>query len=34
MLSAALVPVLSEYAADKRQEELEKVLSILLSLSG
>jgi putative peptidoglycan lipid II flippase len=34
MLSAALVPVLSEYAAEKRQEELEKVLSILLSLSG
>ena len=36
MLSAALVPVLSEYAAegDDRHAELEDVLSILLSLAG
>jgi len=34
MLSAALVPVLSEYAAQKRQEELDEILSILLSLSA
>ncbi len=39
MLSAALVPVLSEYAAEggssaHRQGELEDVLSILLSLAG
>ncbi|MHB0857791.1 MAG: murein biosynthesis integral membrane protein MurJ [Anaerolineae bacterium] len=34
MLSAALVPVLSEYATDDRQEELHKVLSILLTLVG
>ena len=37
MLSAALVPVLSEYAADDdddRHGELEDVLSILLSLAG
>lgn len=34
MLSAALVPVLSEYATRERQEELERVLSILLSLAG
>jgi len=33
MLSAALVPVLSEYATDKREEQLQEVLSILLSLS-
>ena len=34
MLSAALVPVLSEYAAESQREELERVLSILLSLAG
>jgi len=33
MLSAALVPVLSEYATAERQRELERILSILLSLS-
>ena len=34
MLSAALVPVLSEYADGKRRDELEQVFSILLSLAG
>ena len=34
MLSAALVPVLSEYATEERREELEHVFSILLSLVG
>lgn len=34
MLSAALVPVLSEYATEEGQEELEHILSILLSLGG
>ena len=34
MLSAALVPVLSEYATEERQDELERILSILLSLGG
>lgn len=34
MLSAALVPVLSEYATEERQEELERILSILLSLTA
>jgi len=34
MLSAALVPVLSEYAASERQDELQRVLSILLSLGS
>jgi putative peptidoglycan lipid II flippase len=34
MLSAALVPVLSEYATEERKEELERIVSILLSLSG
>lgn len=34
MLSAALVPVLSEYSAERRQTELERILSILLSLGG
>ena len=34
MLSAALVPVLSEYATAERREELEQILSILLSLAG
>jgi putative peptidoglycan lipid II flippase len=34
MLSAALVPVLSEYATSERQEELQRVLSILLSLGS
>jgi len=34
MLSAALVPVLSEYATAERQDELQRVLSILLSLGG
>ena len=32
MLSAALVPVLSEYTGEERQEELDHILSILLSL--
>ncbi len=32
MLSAALVPVLSEYAVPGRQKELERILSVLLSL--
>ncbi len=34
MLSAALVPVLSEYATEERQDELEQVLSVLLSLAA
>lgn len=34
MLSAALVPVLSEYAAREQQEELHRALSVLLSLGG
>ncbi len=34
MLSAALVPVLSEYATEERQAELERVLSILLTLTA
>jgi len=34
MLSAALVPVLSEYATEEGEEELEHVLSILLSLGS
>ena len=34
MLSAALVPVLSEYAAAERQAELERIVSILLTLGG
>jgi putative peptidoglycan lipid II flippase len=34
MLSAALVPVLSEYATKERRAELEQILSILLSLAG
>ena len=34
MLSAALVPVLSEYASEERREELDRILSILLSLAG
>ncbi|MHB1296559.1 MAG: murein biosynthesis integral membrane protein MurJ [Anaerolineae bacterium] len=34
MLSAALVPVLSEYATKEREEELHHVLSILLTLVG
>ncbi len=34
MLSAALVPVLSEYASEEQAGELERVLSILLSLAG
>jgi len=34
MLSAALVPVLSEYATETRREEMERVLSTLLSLGG
>jgi len=34
MLSAALVPVLSEYASEQRRAELEVVLSTLLSLAG
>jgi putative peptidoglycan lipid II flippase len=33
MLSAALVPVLSEYASPDRKEELDYVLSLLLSLA-
>ncbi|MFH1086049.1 MAG: lipid II flippase MurJ, partial [Chloroflexota bacterium] len=33
MLSAALVPVLSEYATDERRAELHQVLSILLSVA-
>ena len=33
MLSAALVPVLSEYAGEERQGELARILSILLSLA-
>lgn len=32
MLSAALVPVLSEYATEERQAELDRILSILLTL--
>ncbi len=32
LLSAALVPVLSEYAVPGRQKELERILSVLLSL--
>jgi len=34
MLSAALVPVLSEYATDERKGELDRILSILLTLTG
>jgi len=34
MLSAALVPVLSEYASEQRRAELERVLSILLTLAS
>ena len=34
MLSAALVPVLSEYAVPGRQKELERIVSVLLSLVG
>lgn len=34
MLSAALVPVLSEYATEERKDELEHILSVLLSLAG
>jgi putative peptidoglycan lipid II flippase len=34
MLSAALVPVLSEYATEERRSELERILSILLSLTA
>jgi len=34
MLSAALVPVLSEYATPDRQDELDYVLSLLLSLAA
>jgi len=34
MLSAALVPVLSEYATPERKEELDRILSLLLSLGG
>ncbi len=34
MLSAALVPVLSEYATEEGKEELDRVLSILLSLGS
>ncbi|MFP3897522.1 MAG: murein biosynthesis integral membrane protein MurJ [Anaerolineales bacterium] len=34
MLSAALVPVLSEYASEEGKEELDRVLSILLSLGS
>ncbi|NLV73652.1 MAG: murein biosynthesis integral membrane protein MurJ [Chloroflexi bacterium] len=33
MLSAALVPVLSEYAADDRQAELDHILSTLLTMA-
>lgn len=33
MLSAALVPVLSEYATEDRKEELEGILSVLLTLA-
>lgn len=33
MLSAALVPVLSEYATAERQRELERILSIVLSIA-
>ena len=32
MLSAALIPVLSEYTGKEREEELQRILSILLSL--
>ena len=34
MLSAALVPVLSEYATGEQQDELQRILSVLLSLGG
>jgi putative peptidoglycan lipid II flippase len=34
MLSAALVPVLSEYATEERREEMEHILSVLLSVAG
>lgn len=34
MLSAALVPVLSEYATEERREELDGILSTLLSLAS
>jgi len=34
MLSAALVPVLSEYATEDRRAELEEILSVLLTLAG
>ena len=34
MLSAALVPVLSEYTTEERRPELEEILSVLLSLAG
>ncbi|MCD6519678.1 MAG: murein biosynthesis integral membrane protein MurJ [Anaerolineae bacterium] len=34
MLSAALIPVLSEYAVEERRAELEEILSLLLSLAG
>lgn len=34
MLSAALVPVFSEYASEEGKEELDRVLSIFLSLGG
>ena len=34
MLSAALVPVLSEYTTEEHRDELEHILSVLLSLAG
>ncbi|NLD74582.1 MAG: murein biosynthesis integral membrane protein MurJ [Chloroflexi bacterium] len=34
MLSAALVPVLSEYATAERREEMDHILSVLLTLAG
>ena len=34
MLSAALVPVLSEYAGDDRKEEMDEILSTVLTLAG
>jgi len=34
MLSAALVPVLSEYAGDERRAEMDHILSVLLTVAG
>jgi len=34
MLSAALVPVLSEYSSAERKEELDEILSVLLTMAG